>query len=187
MKIESEKINFKKLDEHINLIFHEMDIIKFWTPDLFVPFGIDENFGKHTIQLVVDKDTPQHINLKKIIEKVEKVLIKRLKLKNGELKSVFRRKMGDLDMLDIRLKQIKGKIICDYEYENKKYNYLKTIYDMDKESRVKAFIEIHGYWDYRETNEEDNKTEEKIQENKVGLIVNILKLKILDTKCGMMK
>ncbi len=176
MKIESDKINFKKLDDHISLIFHETDIIKFWTPDLFVPFGIDDNFGKHTIQLVVDKDTPQHINLKKIIEKVEKVLIKRLKLKEGELKSVFRRKMGDNDMLDVRLKQIKSKMITEYEYENKKDNYLKTIYDMDKESRVKVFIEIHGYWDYRNNSEE---MEEK-QENKVGLIVNILKMKILD-------
>ncbi len=178
MKIESDKINFKKLDDHISLIFHETEIIKFWTPELFVPFGVDDNFGKHTIQLVIDKDTPQHINLKKIIEKVEKVLIKRLKLKEGELKSVFRRKMGDFDMLDVRLKQIKGKMITEYEYENKKDNYLKTIYDMDKESRVKVFIEVHGYWDYRDYKEES----EDIQENKVGLIVNILKMKILDKK-----
>ncbi len=176
MKIESDKINFKKIDDHISLIFHETEIIKFWTPELFVPFGVDDNFGKHTIQLVVDKDTPQHINLKKIIEKVEKVLIKRLKLKEGELKSIFRRRMGDFDMLDVRLKQIKSKIITEYEYENKKDNYLKTIYDMDKESRVKVFIEIHGFWDYRDNNKE---LEEK-QENKVGLIVNILKMKILD-------
>ncbi len=181
MKIESDKINFKKIDDHISLIFHETDIIKFWTPDLYVPFGIDENFGKHTVQLVVDKDSPQHINLKKIIEKVEKVLIKRLKLKQGELKSIFRRKMGDFDMLDIRLKQIKGKLILDYEYENKKDNYLKTIYDMEKESRVKVFLEIHGFWDYRQNNiNEDNNQEVNSNENKVGLIVNILKMKILD-------
>lgn len=186
MKIESDKINFKKIDEHVSMIFHETDIIKFWTPELYVPFGVDENFGKYTIQLVVDKDTPQHINMKKIIEKVEKVLIKKLKLKPGELKSIFRRKMGDNDMLDIRLKQIKGKMICEYEYENKKDNYLKTIYDMDKESRVKAYIEIHGYWDYRNKLEEDDSVNKELkqhlEENKVGLIVNILKLKILDKK-----
>jgi hypothetical protein len=189
MKIESDKIQFKKVDEHVSLIFHETDMIRFWTPDLYVPFGVDENFGKYTIQLVVDKDTPQHTNLKKIIEKVEKVLIKRLKLKSGELKSIFRRKMGDFDMLDIRLKQVKGKMICDYEYENKKDNYLKTIYDMDKESRVKVYLEVHGFWDYRENNQNITQTTENIdkenqnlQENKVGLIVNILKMKILDKK-----
>ncbi len=182
MKIESDKINFKKIDEHVSLIFHETEIIKFWTPDLYVPFGIDENFGKYTIQLVVDKDTPQHINLKKIIEKVEKTLIKKLKLKKGELKSIFRRKMGDFDMLDIRLKQIKGKMITEYEFENKKDNYLKTIYEMEKESRVKVLLEVHGFWDYRKKNEELIENSELIEENKIGLIVNILKMKILDKK-----
>jgi hypothetical protein len=51
----SNEINFKKVDEHISMIFHETDMIKFWTPELYVPFGVDDNFGKYTIQLVIDK------------------------------------------------------------------------------------------------------------------------------------
>ncbi len=178
MKIESEKINFKKQDEYITQIFHETEQIKFWTPDLYVPFGVDERFGKYVIQLVLDKDSTQHKNLKKIIEKVEKVLIKRLDIKEEEFKSIFRRKMGDNDMLDLRLKQIKTKVITECEYENKKDNYLKTIYEIQKESRVKALIEIWGFWDYREK----GKLEEEEGNKRIGLIVNILKIKVLENK-----
>lgn len=186
MKIESSKINLKRHDANISQIFHETDQIKFWTPDLYVPFGVDERFGKYLMQLVVDKNTPQHINLKKIIEKVEKYIIKKLDVKECEFKSIFRRKMGDNDMLDSRLKQIKGRITTECEYENKRDSYLKTVYEIERDSRVKVLIEIWGYWDYRDSGiESEAETEEESEVGnegvkRVGLILNILKVKVLD-------
>ncbi len=174
MKIESNKIGFKKMDENIQLIFNDMEVIKFWSPELRVPFGVDENFGKHYIRLELEKENKQHQNLKKIIDKVESILKKKKDLEDFEMKSIFRRKMGENDLMDLRLKQIKSKVITEVEYENKRDNYLKTVYDIEKESIVKIYLEVHGFWDYR--------IEGERKEHKVGLILNALKIKVLDKK-----
>ncbi len=178
MKIESSKIQFQKIDEHVKLIYHNGKPIQFWTPELRVPFGIDENFGKYYLRLEIHQETKQHEMLKKILEKVESVVVKRFQLEEQELKSIFRRKIGDHDLLDIRLKEIKGHNQTTCEYENTRDNYLKTIFDIEKNSYVKVFLEIHGVWDYREGNENTKKE----KDNRVGLIVNALKVKVLDKK-----
>jgi hypothetical protein len=178
MKIESQKIQFQKIDDHVSLIYHNGKPIQFWTPELRVPFGIDENFGKYYIRLEIHQETKQHEMLKKILEKVESVVIKRLQLEEQELKTIFRRKIGDHDLLDVRLKEIKGHNQTTCEYENARDNYLKTVFDIEKESYVKVFLEIHGIWDYREGNENTKKE----KDNRVGLIVNALKIKVMEKK-----
>lgn len=189
MKIHSDKIQFKPIDDHISLIFHETDMIKFWTPEIKAPFGVDENFGKHYLRLELDPNNTQHQNLKKIIEKVESILLKKLSMDPSDFKSVIRKKIQSKDtttneynpdIIDVRLKFIRNALVSTCEYENQRDHYLKTIYEIDKDSYVKVYLEIHGFWDYRSdftTLHEENK-----KDRRVGLIVNALKVKVLDKK-----
>lgn len=172
MKIDKNKINFRKIDEHVSMIYHETDIIKFWTPELTAPFGIDENFGKHYIRVEIDENNTKENQLKKIIEKMEDILMKKLNIEENELKKIIRRKVGDKEIMDIRLKTIRNKMITECEYENERDNYLKTVYELDKGARVKIYLEIHGFWDHRDENGEK-------LDHKVGIILNALKIKVM--------
>lgn len=194
MKIESEKINFRKIDDHISMIYHETDIIKFWTGPMKAPFGVDENFGKHYIRLELDENIKKHAIFKKIITKMELIISKKLDLKEGDLKPIARRKIGEHDLLDIRLKEMKSKMMTECTYENTRDNYLKTIYEIEPNSMVDVYIEIHGIWDYRKKESslgmigkrrllsEDKNEEGENDHKKVGLIVNALKIKVLETR-----
>ncbi len=200
MKIESDKINFRKIDEHISMIYHETDIIKFWTGPIKAPFGVDENFGKHYIRLELDENIKKHAIFKKIITKMESIISKKLDLKEGDLKPIARRKIGEHDLLDIRLKEMKSKMMTECTYENTRDNYLKTIYEIEPNSMVDVYIEIHGIWDYRKKesslgmigkrrllSEEKNEEEGENDHKKVGLIVNALKIKVLETRNNQME
>ncbi len=172
MKIESEKIQFKNINENISQIFHDGKILQFWSPVLKAPYGIDEKFGKFLLQLELHENSTQHKHLKKIIENIENIIIKRLNLEDNEIKHIIRRQIGTNDLMETKMKQMKDRIITEVEFENKKDSYLKTIYDLDKNSYVKVYLEIGGIWDYRE--------EGKREDHKVGLLLNVLKIKVLD-------
>jgi len=62
---------------------------------------------------------------------------------------------------------MKNNLITTVEYEDTNNNYLKTLYDLPKQSYVKAQIEINGLWDYRT---------DKKDKNKIGLTVYITKI-----------
>ncbi len=175
MKIESSKINFKKMDENVYRIYHDTDVIQFWSPVLKAPFGVDENFGKYYIQLDLhEENNTQQKHLKKIIEKVESVIKKRLNLEDHEMKNIFRRQIGNRDLMEVRIKMMKNSVLTDIEYENKRDSYLKTLFDIEENSYVKVNLEVHGFWDHRDINSEEKKT------NKVGLILNATKIKVMD-------
>ena len=59
-------------------------------------------------------------------------------------------------------------VLTSVEYEDKNNNYLKTIYEIGKNIYVKVLIEVNGIWDYR--------SEDKKENNKVGLIVYVNKI-----------
>ena len=80
-------------------------------------------------------------------------------------------------------------------YENVRDSYLKTIYEIEPNSMIDVYVEIHGIWDYRQKensstlgvigkrklqNEEVKVIKEDQEVKRVGLIVNALKIKVLD-------
>ena len=65
---------------------------------------------------------------------------------------------------------MKNRILTDIEFQDKDNNYLKTIYDLPKQSYLKVNLEINGLWDYR-TDKKEN--------NKCGLIVYTTKIFVL--------
>ena len=65
---------------------------------------------------------------------------------------------------------MKNRILTDIEFQDKDNNYLKTIYDLPKQSYLKVNLEINGLWDYRT---------DKKESNKCGLIVYTTKIFVL--------
>ena len=84
----------------------------------------------------------------------------------NEFKSIIK-KRNNSDLIECRIKTIKNSILTIIEYEDKDNNYLKTIFDIPKQSYLKVQFEINGLWDYRN---------DKKDKNKCGLIVYITKI-----------
>ena len=171
MKLDIEKLEIKNSAPNINLITHDNIVLKFFTCYLFLPFGIENEYGKTIAKLELDNNNAEHLQLKKVITHIENLIMKKMNIDEDEFKSIIRKRNGKNDMLEVRIKTMKNRILTDVEYLNKEVNYLKTIYDIQKKSTVKVQLEINGLWDYR--------TDEK-KSNRSGLIVYANKIIVND-------
>jgi hypothetical protein len=167
MKLDINKLDIKNVSPNINIITHDNVVLKFMSCTLFLPFGIEHEYGKSIIKLELDNNKDDHQQLKKVIQHIEKLVIKKMNVEENEFKSIIKNRPGKNDMLELRIKTIKNKFLTEVQFEDKETNYLKTIYDVSIKSSVKVQIEINGYWDYR-TEKKDN--------NKCGLIVYASKI-----------
>jgi len=172
MKIDINKIEFIKNTDNIFQILHNDETLKFWGPKLLVPFGIDNEYNKYILRLELDgKDSDlEQQYFKKIILHIEKLIKKKLNIEDIEFKSVIKNRDEKSDLIECKIKTIKNNIITKIEYEDKINNYLKTIFDLPKQSYVKTEFEIYGLWDYRN---------EKKEKNKCGLIIYISNIIVL--------
>ena len=185
MKLDINKLEFKQVNKNIFQIFHDDEILKFWSPKIKIPFGLDNEYDKYLLRLEINEDdenieASKHLYFRKILLHLEKLVKTKLGENDIQFKSVLRKRperMGikeihkSTELLEFRIKNFKNSIITTIEYEDKENNYLKTIFDMPKQSYVKVLCEIYGYWDYR--------TEGKEEANKLGLIVYINKIIVL--------
>ena len=177
MKLDINKIELKRVNDNIYQILYDNNSLKFWSPKILVPFGIDNEYNKYLMKLEVDENDSnkyknEHIHLKRIIMHLEKMIKEKIEIEienkeNDEFKSILKKRFNKSDMIECRIKTLKTKIITEVEYEDKENNYLKTIFDIPKQSYVKVQLEINGLWDYRN---------EKQDKNKCGLIVYITKI-----------
>jgi len=180
MKLSKENITFKKVNENIYEILCQEQQIKFNTPKILIPFGIEDYYGKSIIKFELNeikqeknKETIEYkkqTQLYKIIKNTEKYLSELLDLKEGELKSVIRERENQSSIIECRLKNMKKHIMVDITYQNPEENYLKTIWDIQNQTYANLFLEIYGYWDYRQEN--------KVEKNKVGLLIYIRSIHI---------
>lgn len=167
MKIDINKLEFKKINENISLIYHDNKTLRFWTPLILVPFGIDNEYNKYLLKLEIDDKIDEHVHLKKIILHIENLIKKKLDISDLEFKSVIKYRENNSDLIEPRLKSIKNNITTIIDFEDKENNYLKTIFDIKKQNYYKVQLEINGFWDYRN---------EKKERNKSGLIVYVTKI-----------
>jgi hypothetical protein len=171
MKLDINKIELKKISDNIFQIYHDGTILKFNCPTLLSPFGIDTEYNKQLLRLELDeKNNSEIIHFKKVILHIENLIKKKLEVTDDQFKSVIRKRNNKCDILELRLKTMKNRILTDIEFQDKDNNYLKTIYDLPKQSYLKVNLEINGLWDYR-TDKKEN--------NKCGLIVYTTKVFVL--------
>lgn len=167
MKIDINKLELKNVNPNISLVYHDDVTLRFWSPPILAPFGIDNEYNKYLIKLELNENIEEHIHLKKIILHIENLIKKKLNIENEEFKSVIKKRPNKKDLIECRIKTIKNSIQTLIEYEDKDNNYLKTIFDLQKQSNIKSQLEINGFWDYR------NESKEK---NKCGLILYATKI-----------
>lgn len=167
MKIDINKLEFKKINENISLIYHDNKTLRFWTPLILAPFGIDNEYNKYLLKLEIDDKIDEHVHLKKILLHIENLIKKKLDISDLEFKSIIKYRENNSDLIEPRLKNIKNNITTIIDFEDKENNYLKTIFDIKKQSYYKVQLEINGFWDYRT---------EKKERNKSGLIVYVTKI-----------
>lgn len=165
-------------DKNFKQIYHDGKVLQFWTPKMLMPFGIDNEYGKYILKLEFDDNkNEEHAYFKKVILHIEKLIKKKLEIENDseQWKSIIKKRENKSDIIELRIKNIKNNIQTeilnnndtDAENSMENTNYLKTIFDLKKQTYMKVLIEINGLWDYRVNN---------IEQNKVGLICYATKL-----------
>lgn len=174
MKLDINKFVLNKSTDNIYQILHDDNVLKFWSPKILAPFGIDNEYNKYLIKLELDKDddNSDHMHLKKILLHIENLIKKKLDIEDIEFKSIIKLRPNKNDLIECRVKSIKKSIVTTIDYEDKTNNYLKTIFDLPKQSYIKIQFEIYGLWDYRDP---DIKAK-----NKAGLIVYASKIIVLE-------
>jgi hypothetical protein len=171
MKLDINKIELKEVAPNIYQLLHDNEQLKFWSPILKVPFGIDNEYNKYLLRLELNDEEGDQQHFKKIILHIEKLIKKKLNLENIEFKIVIRDRKNSNSLIETKIKTVKKIITTAIEFEDKDNNYLKTIFDLPKQSNVKIQLEIYGLWDYRN---------EKNESNKIGLIVYVNKIIVLN-------
>ncbi len=182
-KFSKEKLTYiSDKNEHLYRVLHDGEVFTFETPVMGIPYGVDQEYGKTKCRLefpVLAEMTTQHEHLRKIIEKIEKYVCERFEVENSELKSVFRKRDAYPDLLECRIKETKsGTPLTKVLFENKSDTYLKTIYTVPERSKGVAKIEWYGVFDYRDYQE--NPGEPPDRTHKIGIILNILHLRVKD-------
>ena len=88
MKLDINKLEFKKNNENIYQILHDNNILKFWSPSILLPFGLDNEYDKYLIRLELDEkdinnNNFNHSHLKKIFLHIEKIVKEKLNIDNN--------------------------------------------------------------------------------------------------------
>lgn len=167
----------KESNANFKQIYHDGKVLQFWTPKMLMPFGIDNEYGKYLLKLEFENETnEEHSYFKKVILHIEKLIKKKLEIEDNsiEWKSIIKKRENKTDIIELRIKNIRNniqtEIINNNSGSSENSNYLKTIFDLEKQTYMKALIEINGLWDYRNNN--------NIEKNKIGLICYCTKIYI---------
>ena len=171
MQLDKTTIELNKIADNIFKLTCGGKDIKFWTPKLLIPFGIETEYNKKVLKLeLLDNNEAEQIYFENIIKKIENIIKEKLELNDNEFKTVIRTREKYNDIIETKIKMGRKCVLTTVDFEDKANNYLKTIYEIGKNIHVKVLIEVNGIWDYRNETQKDN--------NKVGLIVYVNKIHV---------
>ena len=160
MNINPELLVFDETDKNnYYKIYYDNEIINFWINESLCPFGIENEYNKYILKIECT-----NTNIINYIEKIEDSIKQKYNLSDNQLKSCIRRKTNDKynDIIVCRLRTNRfNKVNTVLKYKNETTNYLKTIYELEKNTYLNALVEISGVWDLRE------------KFNKMGLVITI--------------
>jgi hypothetical protein len=115
--------------------------IEFWTPELHVPFGLETKFNSYFINLEI-KDTNYEQLFQHFIEQFELKLIELLEISKEELNSQLR--YTDVNtIVYTKVYEKYKKIITNVKTKS---NENMTIYNIDKDSYIKANLYVDKLW-----------------------------------------
>ena len=116
--------------------------IEFWTPELHVPFGLENKFNSYFINLEINTDNEYTKLFEYFIETLESKLIEVLEIPKDQLNSQLRYTDKN-SILYTKVYEKYKKILTNVI--NKSNEHL-TIYNIDKDSYIKANLYIDKLW-----------------------------------------
>lgn len=116
--------------------------IEFWTPQLYVPFGLENKFNNYFINLQIPNDSEYTKLFEYFIESFESKLIELLEISKEELNSQLRYTDSN-SILYTKIYEKYKKIITNV-INNSNENL--TIYDIHKDSYIKANLYVDKLW-----------------------------------------
>ena len=115
--------------------------IDFWSPELYVPFGLENKFNNYFVNLKIT-DSEYSKLFEYFIESFESKLIELLNISKGELNSQLRY-TDKQSIVYTKIHEKYKKILTNVK---NKSNENLTIYDIDKDSYLKANFYVDKLW-----------------------------------------
>ena len=144
MKFEDIDIKKITIDKSIKNSFDiklNNNYIDFWSPELYVPFGLDNKFNNYFINLKIT-DSAYCKLFEYFIERFECKLIELLNISKGELNSQLRY-TDNGSIVYTKINEKYKKILTNVK---NKSNENLTIYNIDKDSYLKANFYVDKLW-----------------------------------------
>lgn len=108
----------------------------FWTPKLYIPFGLENKYNKYYLNLQIENK-----EFKEFIENIENKIIELLNISKDKLNSQLRN--GDTTILYTKILDKNNKIITNVKTEN---NENINIFSLEKGSYCKAYLILDKVW-----------------------------------------
>ena len=144
--------------------------IKIKIPYVLCPFGIDNEYNNYVLKLELQKSNVHHIKILEEIKQFEEKIKNHFNVEDKQWKSIIHERENGNIFLEPKIKKMKGKLIVDLTYEDNQTNYLKTIYELEKNKNMDVVLEIPTLWDFRKEDEENI--------NKIGFLFNVNKIHV---------
>lgn len=144
--------------------------IKINIPYVLCPFGMDKEYNHYVLKIELQKSNLIH---QKILEEIiifEQKIKDHFHVKENEWKSIIHERENGNIFLEPKIKQLRNKLLIGISYEDNINNYLKTIYELEKNKNMDVVLELPTLWDFRKVDEENI--------NKIGLLLNINKIHV---------
>lgn len=133
------------------------------------PFGIDEQYGHSIVKFELDQTNDKHIEVISQLRDFETKLKEQFHSNDEEWKSLINLRENNNIFIEARIKKIKNNIITKLTFDDNDTNYLKTIYELNKNFISDVLLEIPTLWDFRKENN---------NVNKIGLIINLTSIHV---------
>ena len=133
------------------------------------PFGIDEQYGHSIVKFELDQTNDKHIEVISQLRDFETKLKEQFHSNDEEWKSLINLRENNNIFIEARIKKIKNNIITKLTFHDNDTNYLKTIYELNKNFISDVLLEMPTLWDFRKENN---------NVNKIGLIINLTSIHV---------
>ena len=143
--------------------------IKIRLNKILCPFGIDEQYGHSVIKFELDQTNDKHIEVISQLRDFETKLKEQFHSSDEEWKSLINLRENNNIFIEAKIKKIKNNIITKLTFDDNDTNYLKTIYELNKNFISDVLLEMPTLWDFRK---ESNNV------NKIGLLLNVTNIHI---------
>lgn len=166
-------LNIEQTSKNYYKLKSKNKYIKINIKKILSPFGVDKQYGNQIIKFEIDQINEEHIKIINYIKDFEEKLKSQFDVKDDEWKSLINIRENNNIFLESKIKIMKGSILTKLSFNDKDNNYLKTIYELEKNFYSDIILEIPTLWDFRDKQKNENENK-----NKIGLVLNLFSINV---------